>query len=389
MSMFYDYLTDQARIGVTDTETTTYNLSPSDNVRLYGLAAGCYGLTINANLTLSDPLSYKWVAGAAMNEVLRLRGTTTPKMLWSVTALDVARIAAGIAVGMPAYLSAGVTLQSIVQVVHAVILAQKMFFGVTGEVQVKFGQTIADGIRLNAAFAQFMNISLDENLSLATLSTYRYHAVTSMSDNVRLITLLSDTISFNVTMQEGVEIQDDSLLNMIFQGDPLLERILLGALYVSPDGNFTTWAINTRTNSVSEYENWAFNSFAPMGHKYVGANQYGLYELNGETDDGENIIAMIETGLMQLAGTKLAGIKGLYLGMKVSQGDNTFFIKLAAGDGREYVYRIISQPNQMTTKVNIGKGLRSRYLSFKLISTGPDFNLDTVEFVPMIGKRRV
>jgi len=190
-------------------------------------------------------------------------------------------------------------------------------------------------------------------------------------------------------MQEGVEIQDDSLLNMIFQGDPLLERILLGALYVSPDGNFTTWAINTRTNSVSEYENWAFNSFAPMGHKYVGANQYGLYELNGETDDGENIIAMIETGLMQLAGTKLAGIKGLYLGMKVSQGDNTFFIKLAAGDGREYVYRIISQPNQMTTKVNVGKGLRSRYLSFKLISTGPDFNLDTVEFVPMIGKRRV
>ena len=63
-------------------------------MRIYGLAAGCYGLTINQNLQLSEDLAYKWVAGAAMNEVLRLRPTQTVNMLYRVTAADVARMAA-------------------------------------------------------------------------------------------------------------------------------------------------------------------------------------------------------------------------------------------------------------------------------------------------------
>ena len=42
-----------------------------------------------------------------------------------------------------------------------------------------------------------------------------------------------------------------------------------------------------------------------------------------------------------------------------------------------------------TTKVNLGKGLRARYFAFELVSTGQDFDLDTLEFIPLVAQRRV
>jgi hypothetical protein len=37
----------------------------------------------------------------------------------------------------------------------------------------------------------------------------------------------------------------------------------------------------------------------------------------------------------------------------------------------------------------MGKGQRARYFAFELISAGQDFDLDTIEFVPIVVQRRV
>jgi hypothetical protein len=42
-----------------------------------------------------------------------------------------------------------------------------------------------------------------------------------------------------------------------------------------------------------------------------------------------------------------------------------------------------------STKFHMGKGQRSRYFAFELISAGQDFDLDTLEFVPLVVQRRV
>ena len=63
-------------------------------------------------------------------------------------------------------------------------------------------------------------------------------------------------------------------------------------------------------------------------------------------------------------------------------------LKLDTGDGKTYTYQTVIQDMQ-STKVRFGKGLRARYFSFELISTGPDFDLDTVEFLPLVAQRRV
>jgi hypothetical protein len=49
----------------------------------------------------------------------------------------------------------------------------------------------------------------------------------------------------------------------------------------------------------------------------------------------------------------------------------------------------VSTRSMRSTKVHMGKGQRARYFSFELISTGGDFDLDTLEFVPIVVQRRV
>jgi hypothetical protein len=136
---------------------------------------------------------------------------------------------------------------------------------------------------------------------------------------------------------------------------------------------------------VTEYSNYQFNSFAAMGSKYLGANENGLYELNGDDDDGEDIIAQIKSGFAQWAGARFTLFKGIYLGVR---GEGDFVLRLTTGDGSTYNYGV-STRNMRSTKVHLGKGLRARYFAFELISTGQDFDLESIEFVPLIADRRV
>ena len=83
---------------------------------------------------------------------------------------------------------------------------------------------------------------------------------------------------------------------MIYTGEGLADVISMTGLYVSPSGAVTTWAINTRTNAVTEYTNYNFSSFAQMGSKYIAANSSGIYELDGDSDAGAAIIAEVQSG---------------------------------------------------------------------------------------------
>jgi hypothetical protein len=143
--------------------------------------------------------------------------------------------------------------------------------------------------------------------------------------------------------------------------------------------------MNTRTGAVTEYDNYAFNSFARIGDKYIGASESGLYELLGDDDAGADIVATIRSGFAQWSGTHMGSFKGMYL---ATRGEGDFILKVITADNKEYHYAVAAQDSR-TTKITTGKGLRARYFAFELISTGQDFNLDTIEFIPLVADRRV
>jgi hypothetical protein len=171
---------------------------------------------------------------------------------------------------------------------------------------------------------------------------------------------------------------------MVFNAE-LSDTIEVAGAYLGPNGSVTTWAMNTRSGAVTEYQNYAFNSFARVGNKYLGATDDGLYELLGDDDDGTDIIATIRSGFAQWSGTHLGSFKAAYLAVA---GAGAYVLRVITRDGKTYNYQVSAQDGR-TVKVNMGKGLRSRYFAFELVTAGQDFDLDTLEFIPLVADRRV
>ncbi len=176
---------------------------------------------------------------------------------------------------------------------------------------------------------------------------------------------LSPIMAYSVTMVERAQVSD----------------------WTSPGNDFTTYAINTRTQFISEYTNFNFNSVAQIGRLFVAADEDGLYELNGPTDLGADIIGRLGSGFFAPNGNKLAGFKAVYLS---ARGQGQYLLKVEASDGREWVYGATLNPNLMVTKINTGKGLKASMYRWELIAAdGQDFDLNNIEFVPAMSGRRV
>jgi hypothetical protein len=196
--------------------------------------------------------------------------------------------------------------------------------------------------------------------------------------------VVTPKLILRVIASDTLNVSDAALVRQILRAT-VLEGIEISAAYVAPNGSITTWTMNTRTTAVSEYRNYPFNSFARVGHKYLGAAADGIYELDGDTDNGTAIIATLRSGLAQMAGSHLGGIKAAYI---AARGTGSWVMRIITGHGEVYNYGVTNQ-SMRSTKIHIGKGLRARYFAFELVSSGQDFDLDSLEFLPIINDRRV
>ena len=381
-------------VSVSVSPTSTIN--PGFNQTLLGLLAdaltattpfpfpfAALGLTGGEALLCGQSDTEAWRWGRVIQETLKVHIVSGPQMLFHATLAQVVSLANVLTLALPVTLTQAMTVHQTQSTALGLILLQhlKVLDGLTPDAV--YHLALSQALHINSALGRFYGATLTQAMGLSPTLASQYRAVTSLIQNVTIASALANSLSIHVSDDMGMT--DVELLQALYQ-DNLADKITVNMLYVSPSGFATTWVVNTRTNAVTEYRNYSFTGFAQMGLKYIACDQNGLYELDGPKDLNASIVAEIETGFMQLNNSRLGGLKGLYLGMD-AQGE--FVAKIETGDGREYCYRVVAQPGLETTKINVGKGIRSRYLSFKLVSMGPDFRLDTIEFVPMRSDRRV
>lgn len=140
-----------------------------------------------------------------------------------------------------------------------------------------------------------------------------------------------------------------------------------------------TWAVNLDSSGTTTYSNYGFNSFVTVGGKHYGANEAGLFELDGDTDDGVAIRSRVSFGKLDFGTATKKTVSQAYVGFS---GAGNLFIKIIAEDNEEYIYstRDFSAELQQQ-RVTFGKGLRTNYVWLELYNeNGTDFELDTVEF---------
>jgi len=361
-----------------------FELDISETLNMHGDPYVAQVVVLTETTLASGALTYAFRPGAEMDEEVILTDIQPTQMKYYPALAEGVSIAGPLSVAYPRVLSETANMTASLSAARGVTLLETLGITNTLGPRMSYHPILTEMLTMSPALSRFLSASMAEtaNITLAQSPYWRFSR--SMAEVAAVTDALSRKMIFRVVANETVSIDDNDLLHMIFR-PTMAETIEINILTWAPNGNITTWAVNTLTGGTTEYSNYEFNSFARFGGKYIAASSSGLFELDGDTDAGTSIIADIKGGYAQFGGSKFSGFAAAYLGLR---GDGNFTFRLISGDGKTYDY-LVKSHTMKTTKVNMGKGLRARYFAYELISTGQDFDLDNIEFIPMVAKRRV
>lgn len=383
-----DVYTDTLAQTVGATQTVAYSMAyprtAADDIGVSATPEAIKALAASLAETLGLTDTATALRGVVVAEAMRLGMSHVVNQIVGLSLEDDIGIDELLRVGIPAELIEDVGIGPVLLAQHAITMIEELGLAPTLLPNLIYGRTVSETVRIADSLANFFGGDISESLGLtdALVSTLSWPA--TLSETVGLGVVETPSLVLRVTAADGVELEGVDALRMLYNPS-LADEFQITAGYISPGGGFTTWAMNTRTGAITEYSNYEFNSFARLGNEYIGASANGLYELVGSTDDGTAIAAQLKSGFAQWAGSRFTHLKSVYLGVR---GEAGFVLKVITGDGKSYHYGVSSR-DMRSTKVKVGKGIRTRYIRFELISDGDDFDLDSIEFVPLVAQRRV
>ncbi len=167
-----------------------------------------------------------------------------------------------------------------------------------------------------------------------------------------------------------------------FSGASLLSHQVLGTSLDS-----IVWVINTETSASTRYTDYGFNSYFLRSGHYYGVAADGIYLLEGEDDAGIVIDSTITLGNTTAGTAKLKQVPAIYLGVTSS---GKMLVKTEV-DGAVRIYEArASRANLHNQRADLGKGVWGNNWTFSIMNQdGCDFDLASVEFLPIASSRRV
>lgn len=321
----------------------------------------------------------------SITERLRLASPAVGNFIITLLARDTVGLRDRLRIVVPVSLVETVGIEAIGSALQAIRITEKL--GLTESLAAKARRVgnVVERLRFKEALRNFFGADVLEAIGLADDLDASLHAMASLLENLELTSTVTPMVAFRVILRDRVALDDGTLQQMIWNG--LVDDAFEFAIsYFGVDGEYTGWAMNTRTSAVTEYSNFTFNSFSRMGNIYLGASENGLYELRGDDDSGEDVESLIRGGFMRFGGTKLSRLKAAYISMRAP--NSKVLLKIETADGAEYIYQIDTR-SMRNSKVDMGKGQRATHFTYELQTIGQDFDLDTIEFVPIVMQRRV
>lgn len=156
-----------------------------------------------------------------------------------------------------------------------------------------------------------------------------------------------------------------------------------------------TTVMNTKTLAVTQYVNFNYNSYTFFNGKYIALNKTGIYELGGNDDNSDNIVASLKTGTIDTYGESVNRMEDAYLNFR-SDGD--VVLKTVGDETDERTYTIVNSTSDLIherrikfeKKMTNSEGIQNRYFSFELSNvSGSSLDIDKLRIaMEPIRKRR-
>ena len=380
--VFDDVLVDALTVGAAIFPGRLVGMA--DAVRLEDIFAVVRGyLAVSTDSIAISPQLIAQV-GMVLTERLRFAETLVGNFLTHDALVDAVRLVDALYSVRDVLIAEGVGVEAAELVQRAAGIAEVLHIAPAMLGAARYNLTITQLIRMADGLANFFGADMEDRLGLGEVLAARQLALGLVSDTVEMAPVIAPQLLVSAKAVDGVGLDDVDVLQMLFN-PALYDGVEITAGYLAPDGSLTTWAMNARTGSVTEYRNYEFTSFAQLGNRYIATSPEGLYELLGDDDAGTGIVARIKSGYMQFGGTRLSRLSAAYI---AATGEGQMVLKIITKEGAEYLYQTDTRDGR-STKVHMGKGQRSRYFAFELVTAGQDFDIDTLEFVPVVVQRRV
>ena len=138
-----------------------------------------------------------------------------------------------------------------------------------------------------------------------------------------------------------------------------------------------------QSGGTTQYINYDFNSMVRFGDKYLGACDDGIFELSGDTDDGDYIGAYFELIMTDFGISNPKRVRFLFLGY---EAEGNLLITLSADEGDEQSYTADSQKaGQQRRRVAVNRNMQGRYIMFRISNVlGCDFGFDAMDVTLVI-----
>lgn len=306
------------------------NLALNDTVGMTEALVFIYEALIQDSLATTDAATLAYVLGELLNEYVVLSEAHTVQQVLVALAATALAVADNSVLSFPE------------------ALAEALVHSDTLEDKIEGYMTLIDQVATTETVTPFLSALVVVDESITAIDTLTAPGV--------LNNLLSDALSFTLTFFDGEE------------------------AYVG-------WVMNAANYGVTQYSNYAFNSFAKVGGTYLAANSAGLFKLEGDDDAGVSIDALVKTGRVDVGNGSQTRIEKAYLGCK---SDGKMLLKTITGDNIERWYTSTNpRSGSDTLKFTLGKGVKTRYWQFELANIdGQDFDIGDIELLPVVLTRR-
>lgn len=211
-----------------------------------------------------------------------------------------------------------------------------------------------------------------------------------MNSAGQIAAVMAYSVVIPATMDDGAHAEDALAAQAVLQAamqDGATVRVT-GAGEDPRTTDWEVWSLDWATGDSTAYEGFEFNSFAKIGSSYFGAKRDGVYLLDGDSDAGEPIRASIHFGAHDFGSSVHKRVPNVYAGVSAS---GQLLLRVSVDGGSDYLYaaRRVDAARKMT-RFDLGRGLRGTYYTFELFNEeGADFDLDSIEFLPVALTRRI
>lgn len=236
---------------------------------------------------------------------------------------------------------------------------------------------------IKAGYAEFITEGLGLNESISDL----IRAYQKVSETLSLDDTLVDRVSMIVSVNEKLALSGAFSTGVVVQ-ELLTEGIVFTTSFVSGGETYTGWVMNSENFAVTNYKEYDFNSLARVNGRYYGCKDNGIHLLEGDLDDASYIKAIIRSGKMDFGTSNKKTLTAAYMGFT---GDGDIVLKLVTDDQTEMWYTFQEEATGLHTQnLGLAKGIIGRYWQFELVTQNTtEFELDTIEFFPIMFKRKI